>query len=423
MEILRQGAYGTDVELLQTALKRAEYIDGEINKSFTGQIYKAVVSFQKNKGLVPDGIVGPSTWRVLRSYLTGYITWKVRSGDTLFNLSERFKTSVRAMVVANPGISAVNLYSGQEIKIPLDFDVVPTDIDFTYNLLTLCIEGLKARYPFMKTSVIGTSILGKKLFAISIGRGKNKIMYNASHHANEWITTIVLMKFIEDYLKDHSNLSIILNSNTIDMYERSTIYFVPMVNPDGVDLVTGAIPPGSDIYKKSEEMNYLNLPFPTGWKANIRGVDTNLNYPAGWEEAKKIKFEAGYIKQGPRDFVGEFPLSEPENRAMFDFSLKNNFNMTLSYHTQGQTIYWRYLHHLPARSYEIGKCFSDISTYLLEETPYESGHAGYKDWFIQDFNKPGYTIECGLGESPLPLSQFDKIYKDNLGILTSAALM
>ena len=54
----------------------------------------------------------------------------------------------------------------------------------------------------------------------------------------------------------------------------------------------------------------------------------------------------------------------------------------------------------------------------MEETPYASGHAGYKDWFIQDFNRPGYTIEAGLGENPLPLSQFDTIYRENLGILT-----
>jgi g-D-glutamyl-meso-diaminopimelate peptidase len=61
---------------------------------------------------------------------------------------------------------------------------------------------------------------------------------------------------------------------------------------------------------------------------------------------------------------------------------------------------------------------SQASGYTLEITPEFSGYAGYKDWFIQDFNRPGYTIECGVGESPLPLSQFDKIYSDNLGILT-----
>ena len=61
--------------------------------------------------------------------------------------------------------------------------------------------------------------------------------------------------------------------------------------------------------------------------------------------------------------------------------------------------------------------------YLLAETPYNSSFAGYKDWFIQDFNKPGYTIEAGLGENPLPISQFEQIYNDNLGILVLGSVL
>ena len=59
----------------------------------------------------------------------------------------------------------------------------------------------------------------------------------------------------------------------------------------------------------------------------------------------------------------------------------------------------------------------------MEETPYASGFAGSKDWFIQQFERPGYTIEAGLGVKPLPISQFDRIYRDNLGILTMGALV
>ena len=53
----------------------------------------------------------------------------------------------------------------------------------------------------------------------------------------------------------------------------------------------------------------------------------------------------------------------------------------------------------------------------MEETPSASAYAGYKDWFIQEYNRPGYTIEAGEGENPLPMEQFDKIYADNVGIL------
>ena len=53
----------------------------------------------------------------------------------------------------------------------------------------------------------------------------------------------------------------------------------------------------------------------------------------------------------------------------------------------------------------------------MADTPYNSSFAGYKDWFIQEYNRPGYTIEAGLGENPLPISQFDNIYEKNIGIL------
>jgi g-D-glutamyl-meso-diaminopimelate peptidase len=73
---------------------------------------------------------------------------------------------------------------------------------------------------------------------------------------------------------------------------------------------------------------------------------------------------------------------------------------------------------LPKNSEKIAKEFSIVSNYTYEETPYESSFAGYKDWYIQEYNKPGYTIEVGNGTSPLPLSDFNKIYEDNKKILT-----
>lgn len=59
----------------------------------------------------------------------------------------------------------------------------------------------------------------------------------------------------------------------------------------------------------------------------------------------------------------------------------------------------------------------------MADTPYNSSFAGFKDWFIQNYNLPGYTIEAGLGENPLPISQFNQIYEDNVGILLLGAIL
>jgi g-D-glutamyl-meso-diaminopimelate peptidase len=74
----------------------------------------------------------------------------------------------------------------------------------------------------------------------------------------------------------------------------------------------------------------------------------------------------------------------------------------------------------PENSYEIAQMFSQLSGYQVSQTPYESGHAGYKDWFIQDYDRPGYTFEVGIGTNPLPLSQFDEIYERNAPVMAAA---
>lgn len=117
------------------------------------------------------------------------------------------------------------------------------------------------------------------------------------------------------------------------------------------------------------------------------------------------------------------PLTEPEAIAIYNFTLSHNFNLVIAYHTQGGEIYWNFQNITPPRSYEIGTSFANSSGYLLTEVPYNSSFAGYKDWFILQYNRPGFTIEAGLGENPLPISQFNQIYNDNLGILILGAIL
>ncbi|MBQ1965684.1 MAG: peptidoglycan-binding protein [Clostridia bacterium] len=416
MDTVKLNSRGPDVALLQAILNRLGFNTGTVDGIFGTRTQNGVLRFQRSAGLSPDGVVGARTWAALEPYLMGYQTYLIRPGDTFFDLAQRFNTSVAAIETANPNLNPNQLQIGQRVIIPLRDPVVLTNIPYTSQTLRRNIEGLTKRYPFLRTGVVGRSGNGQQIPYLMFGNGPIKVGYNAAHHANEWITTPILMKFTEQMCRAYAFGLSLADSDVRRLWERTTFVIVPMVNPDGVDLVTGEYAPGSREYNEALALN-TDLPFPDGWKANLAGTDLNLNYPAGWEEARRIKFEQGYTRPGPRDYVGPSPLSAPESRAMANFTEQQDFRLILAYHTQGELIFWKYLDYQPKNSLEIARRFSEVSGYAVEETPYASGFAGYKDWFIQTRNRPGYTIECGRGVNPLPISQFNEIYRDNLGIL------
>ena len=302
--------------------------------------------------------------------------------------------------------------------------IVKTDVPITAESCDRMLLALADKYPFCRTEVIGVTAYGRPIRALIMGHGERKVIYSAAHHANEWITALVLLKFAEELAEAIQNNARIYGVLAKNIAAASTLYLIPMVNPDGVDLVVGAIPPGSAPYEEAREMAafYPDIPFSKGWKANLLGIDLNLQYPAGWLLAREIKFMQGFTRPGPRDYVGRAPLNQQESRALAEFTEAIDPTLVLAYHSQGEVIYWQFRDYQVPGAEDLAKEFSRLSGYALEDTPYESSFAGYKDWFIQQYRRPGFTIEVGQGENPLPLSQFDKIYADNLGILTTAAL-
>ena len=374
MELLKLGSTGTLVQYLQSTLKTLGFYKGNIDGIFGNQTKNAVITFQREFGIPQDGIVGPNTWNKLSAF----------------------------------------------------FYIVPTDISYGSNILSINSQGFATKFPFLEQGNIGYSVLKKELKYFKFGRGPKQIFYSGAIHGNEWINTTLLMKFLENLCTAYLNRGNIWGYPASSLFNQYTLYVVPLANPDGVDLVVGNIKkyhPQSYNSAQKLSQNYLTIQFTNGWKANIEGIDLNLQFPAEWETARNNKFAQGYTKPGPRDYVGPSPLYAQEAKALYNFTLSKNFSLILAYHSQGETIYWKFLNYLPPRSYEIGRHFSQVSGYLLENTPYTSGFAGYKDWFIQNYNLPGYTIETGLGENPLPISQFQDIYNKNIGILILGMLL
>ncbi|KQB76244.1 peptidase M14, partial [Clostridium butyricum] len=156
----------------------------------------------------------------------------------------------------------------------------------------------------------GKSVLGKNLYYIKLGSGPNEVFYNGAHHALEWITTPLLMKFIEDFSKAYSEDSEIKGYNIRDIWNRSSIYIMPMVNPDGVDLVINGLQRNNPYYNDLIKWNMGSTDFSKNWQANIKGVDLNHNYNASWYESKIAEESYGVYGPGPTRYGGPYPESE-----------------------------------------------------------------------------------------------------------------
>ncbi|MCM3783148.1 M14 family metallocarboxypeptidase [Neobacillus mesonae] len=286
---------------------------------------------------------------------------------------------------------------------------------YGYEELLRDLEAISSRQSgIAELGSIGKSVLGKEIPFIQIGRGAVQLHVNAGMHANEWLNVPCLMQFVNSYLSALEEQKDWHNCLTNRWHDYITLWVVPMLNPDGVNLVLN----GAEMHPLSCEllkMNQGNSDF-SGWKANIRGIDLNDQFPAHfYEEAKRRSVK----EPGPRDYGGDCPLTEPESRALAEWTMDKHFDATIALHSQGEEIYWNY------RGYE-----PEISETWAEQLALSTGYnpvklmesdAGYKDWFIQKFGRPGFTIETGLGVNPLPISQYSKI-KDEIERLLVTAM-
>ncbi|MBU2658175.1 M14 family metallopeptidase [Bacillus cabrialesii] len=272
-------------------------------------------------------------------------------------------------------------------------------------------------FPFVSCREIGRSVLGRPIWELKTGgeHTAKKVHMNASFHANEWITTSVLLKWFKEYCMSLCCNSSFFGFSPMELFSRTSLSLVPLVNPDGVDLVLNGT---EGMEARKDELERLNDHRPNfnEWKANINGVDLNKQFPSLWEIEKYRKPTVPSY----RDFPGTSPLTEPESIAMYRLISENPPDRLLALHTQGEEIYWGYKGLEPEESAAVVKDFEKVSGNIYKGIRDIDSYAGFRDWYIHHYFKEGYTVELGKGQNPLPFQQFSHIYKATNGILWRA---
>lgn len=294
--------------------------------------------------------------------------------------------------------------------------------EYTYAVLESELELLKYDFPQTEIFSIGKSVWGRELYCIKIGSGHTVLSYSGTHHGMERITSMLLMSFVRGFLRAQKSGRKFFGYNISALAERATVYALPMMNPDGAELSANGLP---DFLSDTErarliEMNGGSRDF-TLWQANANGVDLNHNYNALWKRSKEAEKEYGIRGAGRTRFSGEYPESEPETRALVRFTRKKGFGAVLAFHSQGEVIYHGFDGKLPPQSDKIAKAFCTVApSYSVEAPEGIASFGGYKDWFVSEFMRPGFTIEVGKGKNPLPNECFPTVYRKTLPVMLGA---
>ena len=245
--------------------------------------------------------------------------------------------------------------------------------------------------------IVGRSAEGRNLYAMFTGSRKTPVCVSQyAIHAREWVTALLAL--------EHLRYGV----------GKGGAWILPLMNPDGALLSERGLSSVSSARRGFLMEINGNEDFSL-WKANAEGVDLNVNFPARWGMGRgNISYPA------PHGYIGKEPLSAPESRALAEFTELVVPDYSVSWHTKGEEIYWKFHepHRRAVQSKRLAKIISRETGYPIKSTPFSSG--GYKDWCIQALKIPAFTVEVGMDSRTHPIGReaLSEISGKNLRVLS-----
>lgn len=280
---------------------------------------------------------------------------------------------------------------------------------------------LAAQYPNRcKVFSIGRSVLGRELYAVAVGETRGATLYVGGTHGLEWLTTLLLLRFLDDLLFSIAQNQPLAEVDVKKSLQRRGLVILPALNPDGIEIALRGSAGAGSMGARVEEICGGDYSL---WQANARGVDLNHNFDAGWERLHVMEQEAGITGPAPTRFGGAHHTSEPETRALCEFCRAFGMRQAYAFHSQGEEIYFKYGDNTPSRSRLMAQLLATSSGYKLVMQEGLASHGGFKDWFIDKLCRPAFTIEIGKGKNPLPVRDLEPVYTRLREMLALAPLL
>lgn len=261
---------------------------------------------------------------------------------------------------------------------------------------------------FVRARCFGHSVCGQKLWSLEIGTMRDPVLIVGGVHGMEWASALCVLRLADNCVDAVHSGSELFGIDLRRELSKNGAVFVPLLNPDGFDIrqheTASLCANRRRLHKKYTPETFAF------WQANARGVDLNHNFNAGFYKAKAAVEASGITRPGPTKYGGRFPFSEPETRAARTLCARLRPRSLYCLHSQGEEIYWSYGEHTPPQSHYMAETLASLCGYRVCVPDGTASHAGFKDWFIERYRRPGFTLELGRGKNPLPYGDFAGIW-------------
>ena len=241
------------------------------------------------------------------------------------------------------------------------------------------------RYPYLAVSYVGESMMGRGIPLLCLGEGKKAVLYVGAHRGREWMSSAILLRMVNEYCEGMKSGGKLLHYNLRYLFSSRTLYWIPMLNPDGVEYVLHGVGKDHVMRERLLSMNGGSKDF-SSWEANGRGVELSRNFGMDFAVRRSEEMERGIYGGAPRGFSGEMPESEPEVAQLCNWlHYHRDVSMVL---TVGEGAYGVY-----GASDDTGRALAREAGCRVKDNT----ECGLEAWCGDALGIPAYSVRYGTG--------------------------